>query len=73
LLAWGHDKHRAIAGGRRHPERRLLGMALLGGTPAAFLGRHAFRHKTRKQPFSTWLSLIAMLQVGALLGWVLAG
>lgn len=62
------DKRRAVAGLRRIPEANLLGLALIGGTPGAFLARHLFRHKTRKQPFSTWLWLIAMLQAGTLLG-----
>ncbi len=59
------DKARAVAGLRRVPEADLLGLALLGGTPGAFLARHLFRHKTRKQPFSDRLSLIAAIQVGA--------
>ncbi|RYY23349.1 MAG: DUF1294 domain-containing protein [Sphingomonadales bacterium] len=62
------DKHRATFGHRRIPESNLLGLALIGGTPGAFLARHVFRHKTRKQPFSTWLWLIAILQAGALIG-----
>ena len=62
------DKHRAILGMRRVPEADLLGLALIGGTPGAFFARRLFRHKTRKQPFSTWLWLIAMVQAGALIG-----
>jgi len=62
------DKRRAALGLRRVPEADLLGLALIGGTPGAFFARHRFRHKTRKQPFSTWLWLIAMVQAGALIG-----
>lgn len=65
-LAFRQDKRRAIAGGRRVPEARLLGLALIGGTPAAFAARRLLRHKTRKQPFGTWLWLIALLQGGAI-------
>ncbi|MFC3440095.1 DUF1294 domain-containing protein [Sphingobium rhizovicinum] len=59
---FGLDKRRARMGLRRLSERSLLLWALAGGTPGAFLGRHVFRHKTRKQPFSTLLWLIAAAQ-----------
>ena len=62
------DKQRAMDGLRRIPEANLLTLALLGGTPGAFYARHKFRHKTRKQPFSTWLWLIAAIQAGGLIG-----
>ncbi|UZK64933.1 DUF1294 domain-containing protein [Sphingomonas sp. M1-B02] len=68
FLRFRDDKRRAIAGARRIPEADLLGLALIGGTPAAFLARARFRHKTRKQPFSTFLYLIAAIQVGAAIG-----
>lgn len=67
LLFW-QDKNRAVAGGRRIREADLLGLALFGGSPGALLARRLFRHKTRKQPFSTQLMLIAALQLGALIG-----
>ncbi|AIT80858.1 MULTISPECIES: DUF1294 domain-containing protein [Novosphingobium] len=72
FASFGFDKVRARKGGRRVPEFDLLLMALLGGSPAAFAARWAFRHKTRKQPFSWRLSVIAALQVGALIGLVFA-
>lgn len=65
------DKMQAIAGERRVPEADLLALAAMGGTPGAFLARHIFRHKTRKEPFSTRLMLIAVVQVGLLVGWFL--
>lgn len=71
LLRFWQDKRRAIAGGRRIPERDLLALALIGGSPGAFAARQLFRHKTRKQPFSLYLTLIALLQAGAVIGWVL--
>jgi uncharacterized membrane protein YsdA (DUF1294 family) len=67
IFRFRQDKARAIAGARRIPEASLLGLALIGGTPGAFLARRLFRHKTRKQPFSTWLILIALAQVGVIL------
>lgn len=69
---FGVDKNRARKGQRRIAERDLLGLALIGGSPGAFLGRHVFRHKTRKEPFSTWLQVIAMLQTGGMIGWWIA-
>jgi len=59
ILCFWHDKKCAIEKRRRVPEARLLGLALIGGSPGAFAARHLFRHKTRKQPFSTLLWLIA--------------
>ena len=71
MLRFRDDKQRAIAGKRRIPEANLLGLALIGGSPGAFAARHLFRHKTRKQPFSTWLMLIAMIQLGVAIGLLL--
>lgn len=65
------DKRRARMGLRRFSERTLLLWALIGGTPGAFLGRHVFRHKTRKQPFSTLLWLIAAAQSMAIAAWAM--
>jgi len=71
MLRFYQDKQRAIAGKRRIPEADLLALAFIGGTPAAFTARHLFRHKTRKQPFSTWLWLIAMIQLGVAIGFAI--
>jgi len=68
MLRFWQDKQRAIASMRRIPEINLLVLALIGGTPGALLARPLFRHKTRKQPFSTWLLLIAVVQIGAVIG-----
>lgn len=68
ILRFHQDKQRAIAGARRIPERELLTLTALGGSPGALLARQLFRHKTRKQPFSTILWLIAVIQLGAIIG-----
>lgn len=68
LLFFYADKERAIAGDRRIPESNLLGLALIGGSPAALIGRKLFRHKTKKEPFSTILLIIVALQIGTVIG-----
>jgi uncharacterized membrane protein YsdA (DUF1294 family) len=64
VLRFWQDKARAVAGDRRIRESDLLGLALIGGSPGAFAARHFLRHKTRKEPFSTQLMLIAVCQLG---------
>jgi uncharacterized membrane protein YsdA (DUF1294 family) len=62
---FGFDKAAAADKRSRVPERALLSLAALGGSPGALLARPVFRHKTRKQPFSAWLTLIVFAQVAA--------
>lgn len=71
VLRFRADKRAAINGTWRVPESSLLGLAVLGGTPGAFLARRLFRHKTRKEPFTTILQVIAVMQVGGIAGWML--
>ena len=66
MFAW--DKRAAQTRAWRVPERRLLGLAALGGSPAALVARQILRHKTRKEPFGTILVWILGLQAGALAG-----
>lgn len=68
ILQFWDDKQRAIASDKRIPESDLLFMAAIGGSPGALLARRWFRHKTRKEPFSTWLLVIAMVQAGVVIG-----
>lgn len=66
FAAFGIDKARARRGKRRIPEARLLFLALAGGTPGAYAGRRAFRHKTHKHPFVAQLHTIAAVQAAGL-------
>ncbi len=70
FVAFGLDKGRTH-GAWRIAERTLLGLALIGGTGGAYLGRWRFRHKTRKRSFSAALHLIALLQVAFLIWFVM--
>jgi uncharacterized membrane protein YsdA (DUF1294 family) len=65
FLLFGFDKLRARAGSARVSEGALLIWAFFGGSIGAYAGRALFRHKTRKQPFSSHLHQIAILQVCA--------
>ena len=65
-LGFRDDKRRAAQARRRIPERRLLALAALGGTPAALYAQRALRHKTAKQPFARRLLAIAGLHLGVL-------
>lgn len=76
FMLFGLDKIRAEEGTWRVSEGTLLAWAFLGGTIGAYTGRAVFRHKTRKQPFSSNLHQTAIFQVFAAAlagGWMLAG
>jgi uncharacterized membrane protein YsdA (DUF1294 family) len=60
VFAW--DKYSAQRQMRRVPQRTLLALAAVGGSLGAVTARWMLRHKTRKQPFSTYLGLILLLQ-----------
>jgi len=61
LMAW--DKRAARKRRRRVPEKRLLWLATLGGTPGIFTAIHGFSHKSRKQPFRRYLFMILAAQI----------
>jgi len=71
-LLYVYDK--ATAGGRyvRVPEPVLHGVALAGGTPAAFAAQWLLSHKTRKSSFRTVSRLIAGVQVLVLVIWLIS-
>ena len=67
FLAFAWDMFCAMRGLWRVPERTLLILAALGGTPGAFSAQRLLRHKTQKQPFGLYLGLIAIAQLIAVL------
>ncbi|MEP2723044.1 DUF1294 domain-containing protein [Roseibium sp.] len=76
FAGFGIDKMLAEANSRRISEAALLQLAFIGGTLGAYAGRQMFRHKTRKQPFSSELHGIAGFQgiaLAALAGWYYLG
>ena len=68
FLLFAHDKAAAVHGERRVPERVLLLSAAMCAAPGALLAQRWLRHKTRKQPFGAWLTLIVFAQACAAAG-----
>jgi uncharacterized membrane protein YsdA (DUF1294 family) len=62
FAAFGLDKRRALRGDWRIPERRLLGLAAVGGGAGAAAAQRVFRHKTVKEPFASLMRLILTIQ-----------
>ena len=56
------DKRLAVKGGRRIPEKKLFGAALLGGGAAMYITMRIIRHKTLHKRFMIVLPLIILLQ-----------
>lgn len=72
FIAYGVDKWKARRNGsthntrglsRRIPEASLLLLALLGGSPAALVAMHLFRHKTLHKKFRYGVPAILLLQL----------
>ena len=59
---FSYDKHASRFKVWRVSERKLLQLALMGGTPAAFYACKKFRHKTKKRSFKIKLYAIAAIQ-----------
>ena len=63
FIAYGVDKHRAIAKKWRIPEATLIMLALIGGAPGALIGMFVFRHKTKKPKFYITVPLLAVIWI----------
>ena len=66
FVQYGWDKRQARKQKRRIPEKRLHLLALAGGTPGAFLGQLAFRHKTKKKRFQIVFIGVVLLQMAVI-------
>jgi uncharacterized membrane protein YsdA (DUF1294 family)/cold shock CspA family protein len=66
-FAW--DKRQAGREARRVPEAVLLGLSLLGGSPAAVVAMSMLRHKTAKVRFKLKFALVVVAQVVGIGGW----
>lgn len=62
FVMYGLDKKRAKEGAWRISEKRLLGVAIIGGSIGAILGMHIFYHKTRHWYFRYGLPVILLAQ-----------
>ncbi len=65
LFHW--DKRAAESGAWRVSESSLLWVTFLGGTVGSMTAQKWLRHKTRKQPFKSYLDNIALLQMFTIL------
>lgn len=61
------DKKKAIKKQWRIPEKTLMGVALIGGSLGSWLGMYACRHKTQHIQFALGLPVILILQIVAIL------
>ncbi len=64
-ILYGVDKLKAMAGGRRTPERVLLGFTFIGGSVGALVGMQVFRHKTMHLKFQICVPLFLILHTAA--------
>lgn len=59
------DKQKAKKNKWRIPERTLMTVAAIGGSPGSLLGMYAFRHKTQHPKFTIGIPVILALQIVA--------
>lgn len=70
FFAFMKDKSSAKKKGWRIPEKTLLTLSCLG-IIGAILGMKTYNHKTNKAVFSTGLYIIAITELGVLIGVIL--
>ncbi len=63
FVAFGWDKFCAVHDMYRTPESTLLMIAAIGGAAGSIAGQRLFRHKTRKEPFRTYLNITVLINV----------
>ena len=60
FVEYRSDKVSAIGRTRRTPESKLIGLAMIGGWPGAFLAQKIYRHKTSKPGFQAAFTAAAI-------------
>ena len=63
FIVYGVDKAKAKKGSWRTPEKTLIALAFLFGSPGAFLGMKVFRHKTKHIKFQILVPLAFLLHL----------
>tara|TARA_R110000868_G_scaffold25433_2_gene99311 strand:- start:1487 stop:1789 length:303 start_codon:yes stop_codon:yes gene_type:complete len=63
FVAFAWDKYCAEHDMYRIPERTLLMIAAIGGAAGSIAGQRLFRHKTRKEPFRTYLNITVLINL----------
>ena len=71
--AYALDKRAARQGGWRISEASLHMLALLGGSPAAYVAQRRLRHKTKKASFQLYFKLGVAVQCVVLMAVLLFG
>lgn len=72
FASYGIDKHRAVKGKWRTPEKTLFTLDLLGGFIGGWLGMFTFRHKTKHLSFYIVQLLATVIWLGLWL-WLMIG
>lgn len=63
FMVYGWDKSKARRGSWRISERKLIGLAVIGGSIGALAGMYLFHHKTKHIKFVIGVPLILVLHV----------
>ncbi len=64
------DKAKAENNSPRVSESTLLSLAIIGGSIGTVIAQQTIRHKTRKEPFRSQLAGIVLLQILALIAFI---
>ena len=70
FFLYGIDKYRSIRSKWRVPEVALIGVAVMGGSVGAWVGRAVWHHKSLHKKFKYGIPLILAIQMGLVL-WLL--
>lgn len=68
---YGMDKWRAMTRQWRIREKKLIGLAIIGGSVGALIGMTVFHHKTRKWYFKLGIPVILALQITFVIHFIL--